>query len=63
MYFPNGWPKVLNFPELKGCHIKQVTCNRDRVLFAILTDKSVAIWFCKVSLFRNFWSIIIIENI
>ncbi|XP_022920815.2 guanine nucleotide exchange factor subunit Rich [Onthophagus taurus] len=47
MYFPIGWPKVFKIPELGTARIKQVTCNRDRVLFAILTDDSVAVWFCK----------------
>ncbi|XP_017769219.1 PREDICTED: guanine nucleotide exchange factor subunit Rich [Nicrophorus vespilloides] len=47
MYFPIGWPKVLQIPDLGGTHIKQVTSNRDRILFAILTDDTLSIWFCK----------------
>ncbi|XP_025831130.1 guanine nucleotide exchange factor subunit Rich-like [Agrilus planipennis] len=47
MYFPIGWPKVLKTPELGGSSIKQVTCNREKVLFAILTDDTISIWFCK----------------
>lgn len=49
MYFPIGWPKVLNTPELGQNSIKQITSNRDRILFAILTDDSLSIWFCKVN--------------
>lgn len=49
MYFPIGWPKVIKIPELdKNDNIKEITSNRDRILFAILTDDSLAIWFCKV---------------
>lgn len=50
MYFPVGWPKVLSVPELGDSIIKQVICNRDKILFAILTDDSLSIWFCKVNL-------------
>lgn len=48
MYFPIGWPKVIKTPELGHSSIKHITCNRDRILFAILTDDSLAVWFCKV---------------
>lgn len=48
MYFPIGWPKVLNLSELKdSLHIKQVKCNRDRILLAIITTDTISIWFCK----------------
>jgi hypothetical protein len=50
MYFPIGWPKVIKISELGQRSIKQITCNRDRILFAILTDDSLAIWFCKVKM-------------
>lgn len=50
MYFPLGWPKVLKTEELGQGIIKQIKCNRDRILFSIITDDSLAIWFCKVSL-------------
>ena len=49
MYFPVGWPKVLNVPQLGRCSIRQIVCNRDKILFAILTDDCLYIWFCKVS--------------
>lgn len=47
MYFPSGWPKALNFPNFDDSFIKHITCNRDRVLVAILTFDSLSIWFCK----------------
>jgi hypothetical protein len=50
MYFPVGWPRVLNIPQLGQCSIRQVVCNRDKILFAILTDDCLSVWFCKVSL-------------
>lgn len=49
MYFPIGWPKVLKIPELGNSNIKQVTCNLDKILFAVLTEDTLTIWFCKVS--------------
>ncbi|GLH13764.1 Guanine nucleotide exchange factor subunit Rich [Gryllus bimaculatus] len=47
MYFPIGWPKELNVPELGQSRIRKVVCNRDKILFAILTDNTLYIWFCK----------------
>ncbi|KAF5272536.1 hypothetical protein FQA39_LY07860 [Lamprigera yunnana] len=47
MYFPVGWPKVLKLPELGQTTIRHITSNRDRILFAILTDDTLALWFCK----------------
>ncbi|CAG9764875.1 unnamed protein product [Ceutorhynchus assimilis] len=48
MYFPIGWPKVVQVSDSgQGGSLKQIKCNRDRILVAILTDDSLAIWFCK----------------
>ncbi|XP_047001163.1 guanine nucleotide exchange factor subunit Rich [Schistocerca americana] len=47
MYFPIGWPRILNVPRCGPCRIRQVVCNRDKILFAILTDDSLSVWFCK----------------
>lgn len=47
MYFPVGWPKVIKIPELGNSTIKHITSNRDRILFAILTDDRLGIWFCR----------------
>ncbi|XP_076267797.1 guanine nucleotide exchange factor subunit Rich isoform X2 [Rhynchophorus ferrugineus] len=47
MYFPIGWPKVVQVPDSGQSSLKQIKCNRDRILVAILTDDVLAIWFCK----------------
>ncbi|XP_075216315.1 guanine nucleotide exchange factor subunit Rich [Lycorma delicatula] len=48
MYFPVGWPKVLDIPNQNAsCSIHQVVCNRDKLLFAILSDDTLSIYFCK----------------
>ncbi|XP_041984513.1 guanine nucleotide exchange factor subunit Rich isoform X2 [Aricia agestis] len=48
MYFPIGWPKILKNlgPDQL---IKQIISNRDKILFASLTDDSFTVWFCKPS--------------
>lgn len=51
MYFPLGWPKVLKTGELGQGIIKQIKCNRDRILFSTINADSLAIWFCKVKVF------------
>lgn len=48
MYFPIGWPKVLKKLEVNKRLIKQIVSNRDKVLFASLTDDCLMVWFCKV---------------
>lgn len=48
MYFPIGWPKVVKIPDLGRAKLRQIVCNRDKILFAILSDDSLSIWFCKV---------------
>lgn len=53
MYFPIGWPKVVQVPDSGQSSLKQIKCNRDRILVAILTDDVLAIWFCKVCLSIN----------
>ncbi|XP_012281300.1 guanine nucleotide exchange factor subunit Rich [Orussus abietinus] len=45
MFFPIGWPRVLNSTEPEK--IRAVVCNRDKILFAILTTDALAIWYCK----------------
>ncbi|XP_019759391.2 guanine nucleotide exchange factor subunit Rich isoform X1 [Dendroctonus ponderosae] len=47
MYFPIGWPKVVQVPNSGQGSLRQIKCNRDRILVAILTDHSLSIWFCK----------------
>lgn len=53
MYFPIGWPKVLRIPEVSHFNLQRISCNRDRILFSILTGDSLGIWFCKVSFNDN----------
>ena len=50
MYYPLGLPRRLSVPG-GGAHgqVKAIVCNRDRVLFAVLTEKSIWIWFSRVS--------------
>ncbi|XP_066582694.1 guanine nucleotide exchange factor subunit Rich-like isoform X2 [Prorops nasuta] len=45
MFFPIGWPRVLNAMEPEK--INAIVCNRDKMLFAILTTNSLTIWYCK----------------
>lgn len=50
MYYPVGLPRRLGVPggDAHG-QVKAIVCNRDRVLFAVLTEKSIWIWFSRVS--------------
>lgn len=50
MYFPIGWPKYLNLKQDGNDHLTYITCNRYRMLFAVLTQNSISIWHCKVSI-------------
>jgi hypothetical protein len=45
MFFPVGWPRVLNSSEPNK--INAVVCNRDKILFAVLTTDALTIWYCK----------------
>ncbi len=59
MYYPVGWPRVLRLPPLDGprrrregeeeeaADIRQVVCNRDKILSAILTSDALQIWYVK----------------
>ncbi|XP_071838357.1 guanine nucleotide exchange factor subunit RIC1-like isoform X2 [Apostichopus japonicus] len=47
MYFPVGWPKVLNLPLEVNEPIQQVIASGDRRLFAVITVQSIHIWQCK----------------
>jgi hypothetical protein len=43
MYYPIGWPKLLDSQKspLKLC------TDKVKILFAVLYEKSICIWFCK----------------
>ncbi|XP_065331674.1 guanine nucleotide exchange factor subunit Rich isoform X2 [Cloeon dipterum] len=45
MYYPVGWPRVLKLPR-RLLSIRQVVNNRDKLLYAVLSDDSLSIWFC-----------------
>ncbi|XP_017891417.1 guanine nucleotide exchange factor subunit Rich isoform X3 [Ceratina calcarata] len=45
MFFPIGWPRVLNTAEPEN--VTAVVCNRDKILFAVLTTDTLTIWYCK----------------
>ncbi|KAJ2948608.1 hypothetical protein O0L34_g7862 [Tuta absoluta] len=47
MYFPIGWPKVLKNLGADNQIIKQIVSNRDKILFAALSDDCLTVWFCK----------------
>ncbi|CAK1550754.1 unnamed protein product [Leptosia nina] len=49
MYFPIGWPKVLRTVCVESLAFKQIVSNRDKILFATLSDDAFAVWFCKPS--------------
>ncbi|XP_031831561.1 guanine nucleotide exchange factor subunit Rich [Nomia melanderi] len=45
MFFPIGWPRVLNTTDPEK--ITAIVCNRDKILFSVLTTDSLTIWNCK----------------
>ncbi|XP_042872511.1 guanine nucleotide exchange factor subunit Rich-like isoform X2 [Penaeus japonicus] len=47
MYYPVGLPKRLRIPGTRDGQVKSVVCNRDRILFAILTERAIWIWFSR----------------
>lgn len=49
MYFPVGWPKILDIAETgDSCQLLKICCDRVKILFAILTEDSLRIWYTKV---------------
>lgn len=48
MYFPIGWPKILDTLNLKNSVICKISCDRVKILLAIITDDTIAIWYTKV---------------
>lgn len=45
MYFSIGWPRVIN---CNYKNIRKIVCDRVKILFTILTDDTLAIWYTKV---------------
>lgn len=61
MYYPVNWPKLVRVPALgdggrpedvdaEPRRLCQVTCNRDKILIAVLTPDSLVIFFNQVTL-------------
>ena len=48
MYFPLSWPKQLIAQNDDG-PLHCVAASYDHFLFAVLTQSTVGIWFCKVN--------------
>lgn len=48
MYFAVGWPKLLQVVH-RDSHLVHISANCDRMLFVVLTQSTIGIWFCKVS--------------
>ncbi|XP_058820405.1 guanine nucleotide exchange factor subunit Rich isoform X1 [Topomyia yanbarensis] len=44
MYFSIGWPRVINCSYK---NIRKIACDRVKILFTILTDDTLAIWYTK----------------
>ena len=47
MYYPVGWPRLLQLPQERSEPPLRVAANRDRILVAILTTDSILIWYAK----------------
>ena len=47
MYFPIGWPKQLNVKH----NAHHLAANNDRTFIAVISNKTIGIWFCKVSFY------------
>lgn len=53
MYYPIGWPKIIDVVGLNDATIRQICCDRVKILFAILTDDSLAIYYTNVNYFTR----------
>lgn len=49
MYYPIGWPKIVDVVGLNDATIRQICCDRVKILFATLTDDSLAIYYTNVN--------------
>lgn len=43
MYYPIGWPKLLDSQKSP----LKIATDKVKILFAVLYEKSICIWFCK----------------
>ena len=49
MYFPIGWARHLSVDHTSANALKCITTNRYNMLFAVVTEATISIWHCKVS--------------
>lgn len=43
MYYPIGWPKLLDSQKAP----LKLSADKIKILFAVLYEKAICIWFCK----------------
>ena len=48
MYFPIGWPKYLKQHPKASQEPCFIVSSCDRMLFAIISEENISIWYCKV---------------
>lgn len=59
MYFPIGWPKYLKETQHDSPPLQYIISSCDRMLFAILCEDTISIWYCKVkTLVKNMVQIV-----
>ena len=46
MYFPLGWPKLIN-AGADDSTIIGISCDRVKILFAVLYEESICVWYSK----------------
>lgn len=44
MYYPVGWPKLIDSQQKAPL---KLSVDKVKILFAILYEKEISIWFCK----------------
>ncbi|ESO90081.1 hypothetical protein LOTGIDRAFT_123886 [Lottia gigantea] len=47
MYFPIGWPKYLKIDEVSSSPIRYIVSSCDRMLFAVISDDCLSLWYSK----------------
>ena len=50
MYFAVGWPKYYGTNDIKTGQPCVLKFNRDRSILAVLTEDTLTLWYCHVSL-------------
>lgn len=49
MYYPIGWPGQIDLIGFEDQTVRKICCDRVKILFAVLTDDSLAIYYTHVS--------------